>query len=114
MTVGLDDRSLRALCPILRRASLPVSLAQGSALVGKDAGFFVDFGIDDAENKAKLAQLRSDRWVNEGTAWARADFVVYNSNVGLFVAVAMKAPRPTGRQCPGQGACYLRWAAFSG
>mmetsp|Transcript_28016 Transcript_28016/g.65205 ORF Transcript_28016/g.65205 Transcript_28016/m.65205 type:complete len:718 (+) Transcript_28016:321-2474(+) len=63
---------------------------QGSELVGKDHGFFIDFGVDSAANAAAIADLRSNRWINEGTSWVRADFVVYNSNVGLFVAVMMK------------------------
>ena len=32
----------------------------------------------------KLQTLQRNRWINPGTAWLRADFVFYNSNVNRF------------------------------
>jgi hypothetical protein len=31
-----------------------------------------------------LQTLQRNRWINPGTAWLRADFVFYNSNVNRF------------------------------
>ena len=40
--------------------------------------------------RATLRKLRADLWLNEGTTWARTDFVGYNANAGLFSCIAFQ------------------------
>jgi hypothetical protein len=50
-----------------------------------DSGFFQMFQMREKDKaKVRMAELRRQMWVNEGTSWLRADYVTYNPNVRLF------------------------------
>uniref|UniRef100_A0A6U2DTK8 Uncharacterized protein n=3 Tax=Hemiselmis andersenii TaxID=464988 RepID=A0A6U2DTK8_HEMAN len=55
-----------------------------------DVGFFQNLDYDGDTAADQMAELRKQRWINEGTQWARAGFVVYNPNIGTFCAVQFK------------------------
>jgi len=52
-----------------------------------DVGYFQMFGFDKENAELRIQALRDRRWVNEGTAWLRLDFVTFNHNTGLFAHI---------------------------
>mmetsp|Transcript_19243 Transcript_19243/g.47199 ORF Transcript_19243/g.47199 Transcript_19243/m.47199 type:complete len:735 (+) Transcript_19243:110-2314(+) len=67
-----------------------------------DSGFFQTFQGTKTEAKERLADLRRQMWINEGTAWMRADFVTYNPNVRIFGYFQFIFDmRPSGQIIPG-------------
>jgi len=52
-----------------------------------DVGYFQVFGFNREVALERLKSLRTNAWINEGTAWLRLDFVTFNANTGLFAHV---------------------------
>lgn len=48
------------------------------------------FGSDPSAAEEQIEKLKMNKWINEGTQWLRVEFVVYNPNIGAFLAVQMK------------------------
>uniref|UniRef100_A0A7S0TK97 Polycystin cation channel PKD1/PKD2 domain-containing protein n=1 Tax=Hemiselmis andersenii TaxID=464988 RepID=A0A7S0TK97_HEMAN len=66
-----------------------------------DSGYFQVFQNGKQWSRERMASLRRQMWINEGTAWVRADFVTYNPNVRLFGYFQFQFDmRPSGQILP--------------
>uniref|UniRef100_A0A7S0E768 Polycystin cation channel PKD1/PKD2 domain-containing protein n=1 Tax=Hanusia phi TaxID=3032 RepID=A0A7S0E768_9CRYP len=66
------------------------SFPSGSPGIPSTNGYFQYLPKNYTEAVAKLRELRSNEWINEGTQFYSLDFTVYNSNSRLFATVLLK------------------------